>query len=693
LQENSHKRYATAEALAEDLRLFQAGEPIKARPISAAERTYRWCRRRPREAALLALTLSLALALMATVLLYIARLRQDVEDERQQLVQRAVTIGMRSFEDGEAFTGLLWFTEALQLDQGDVERENNHRTRIAAALQQCPRLTRLLVPEERVRGARLSEAGSWMVTASQDRVHVWDVMTEQLAGPELQVDTDVLHATISADGRFLAATCADNTLRIWNRTTDNPYPRSLQGAPVSKVAFAAEGRVLLTRRTDFVVQRWDLTTWQTLPLEGQPQGKLCYSTFSEDGKWIFLVDANRAGQVCDAATGKTLLDSLPLKQDMIDAALSPDGHRVALVDRDNQVRIWELSTGRLVCGPLAHPGAAIHVAFSPQGDRLLTTADDMVRIWQVETGQPLFPALRHDGGVRQARFSPDGRLVISGASDNKACVWEIATGQPLTAPVEHQGSLVYAAFSPDSEHILTIGKDNAARLWELPRTAQNPERDARSGELLDSALRANPGDRQLTDLENRNAVQVVDAATQMPVGPPLRHRSRIEHAEFSPDGRFVLTASDDNTAQVWDAVSGAPLTGPCRHKGTVGYAAFSPDGRRLITASEDHTARVWDALTGEPLTPPLKHRCAVVRAAFDRDGSQALTRGADQTVHTWILTPDDRPVSVLVSLAQLLSGSRVDQKHGILPLDGKTLRATWQRLRSDKSIPMQPPIR
>ena len=63
LEKEPAKRYVTAEALADDLRLFLNGEPIQARPVGAPERLWRWCQRNRRVAALSAAVLLLLVSL------------------------------------------------------------------------------------------------------------------------------------------------------------------------------------------------------------------------------------------------------------------------------------------------------------------------------------------------------------------------------------------------------------------------------------------------------------------------------------------------------------------------------------------------------------------------------------------------------------------------------------------------------
>ena len=71
------------------------------------------------------------------------------------------------------------------------------------------------------------------------------------------------------------------------------------------------------------------------------------------------------------------------------------------------------------------------------------------------------------------------------------------------------------------------------------------------------------------------------------------HRAPVRSAEFSADGKRIVTASEDNTARVWNADgTGEPLVLK-GHDDPVRSATFSPDGSRVLTASQDHTVRIW----------------------------------------------------------------------------------------------------
>ncbi len=113
------------------------------------------------------------------------------------------------------------------------------------------------------------------------------------------------------------------------------------------------------------------------------------------------------------------------------------------------------------------------------------------------------------------------------------------------------------------------------------------------------------------------------------------HSDALYLAEFSPDGRRVLTASADHSARVWSAENGEPLTPRVFHSNEVRHATFDASGRRFATASADGTARVWDATTGEPVTPPLPQDGVVTWVRFRRDGASLATAGNDGVARLW----------------------------------------------------------
>lgn len=88
----------------------------------------------------------------------------------------------------------------------------------------------------------------------------------------------------------------------------------------------------------------------------------------------------------------------------------------------------------------------------------------------------------------------------------------------------------------------------------------------------------------------------------------------------------------DRTARLWPVAPapGEPLS--LEHGSWVTAAQFSGDGRYVVTASYDRTARVWLAQTGQAVTPPLRHGHAVWRASFSPDGRYVLTAGLISTM-------------------------------------------------------------
>lgn len=117
------------------------------------------------------------------------------------------------------------------------------------------------------------------------------------------------------------------------------------------------------------------------------------------------------------------------------------------------------------------------------------------------------------------------------------------------------------------------------------------------------------------------------------------HKGPVTSAEFSPNGRFIITASDDGTARIWNASNGSLVHILIGHTGAVTSAVFSPDGRFIITASDDHTARVWDTTDWSLIHVSIGHTHHIWPARFTSDSKfvniSSGTSSFDRTSQLW----------------------------------------------------------
>jgi WD40 repeat protein len=117
--------------------------------------------------------------------------------------------------------------------------------------------------------------------------------------------------------------------------------------------------------------------------------------------------------------------------------------------------------------------------------------------------------------------------------------------------------------------------------------------------------------------------------------------SPVPDVEFSPSGRWVLTASENHVATIWDADTGEVVTEFLGTPGHLWLGRFSPDGSSVVTAGSDLTARLWvvDPGAAEELytTRPGGDGQA---AAFDPEGDVLFTGGYAGVVRAWDLATD-----------------------------------------------------
>jgi WD40 repeat protein len=114
------------------------------------------------------------------------------------------------------------------------------------------------------------------------------------------------------------------------------------------------------------------------------------------------------------------------------------------------------------------------------------------------------------------------------------------------------------------------------------------------------------------------------------------HQASVWSVSFSPDGKYIATASGDQTARLWD-VTGKLIQEFKGHQNAVGSVNFSPDGKYIATASTDKTARLWD-LTGKLIQEFKGHQDLVSSVNFSPDGKYIATASKDKTARLWDLT-------------------------------------------------------
>jgi hypothetical protein len=115
------------------------------------------------------------------------------------------------------------------------------------------------------------------------------------------------------------------------------------------------------------------------------------------------------------------------------------------------------------------------------------------------------------------------------------------------------------------------------------------------------------------------------------------HTNAVSGIAFRPDSKAFATASDDRRVKFWDAVTRRDLGRPMVHPSGVISVAWSPDGKTVATGAWDNRVRLWDAAAGTEVRVLEGHTAFVQSVAFSPDGRVLASGSYDGTVRLWDL--------------------------------------------------------
>ncbi|HSU56959.1 MAG TPA: WD40 repeat domain-containing serine/threonine-protein kinase [Candidatus Dormibacteraeota bacterium] len=694
LEKAPDRRYSTAEMLAQDLGRWLAGQPIVARPVKSWERVVKWTRRNPVVASLSAAAILIFLAGLGGVLwqwrsakAHALRAEQNAvradanaRESRRRLVRSYVTMGNRLVDDADPFTAMLWFAEALRLEEENLKQQLDHRVRLSTLLRESPRLMQVYNHGAPLTSASFSRDGSKIVTSARDKIIlIWDATSGQrVLGPLHDPALTTRAAFIENDQAILTSAWAGDGARIWDARTGNLRTlfehKGLRWATLSD-----DAKWLLTwGGLDSNLKLWNASTAELLPPVVKHGLVTRMAVWSPDNKRIATASTDHTVILWDRATMKPLFAPFQQEGEVRSLAFNADGSRLFAGNWQESVRVWDTVTGKQAMPPLPHPGLSTSsaLALSPNGKWLATMSlEGTVRIWNADTGKLALPELRHSSSGVQMAFGPESRTLLVGCMDGTAYLWDLSRDVPASVQLKQSRKVYSVSFSPDGRRPLTASSDGTVRLW-----------DATPGALTFSpwseppaaVLDVGDGNRLLTQAPDRS-LQLWDTKNWKPASPRITATNEVAKAWFNglENKLLCLSVQREKTATVaefitWETLAARQLSAmtvkvppnfsvwvspncslvalthsnhlALHRLGTstpawkltfdtdaIRYVAFNPatTGIAVLTRTE---ARVFEMARGKELFPPLKLPAIGMCAAFSPDGKILATACGDEFV-------------------------------------------------------------
>ena len=273
-----------------------------------------------------------------------------------------------------------------------------------------------------------------------------------------------------------------------------------------------------------------------------------------------------------------------------------------------------------------HQGYICDLNFDETGKFLASAAaDQTIRIWNMEYRWEVGCLRGHRGIVSNALFL--GSQVISSSWDYTVRLWDWRSNTESDRLEERQSWILGLALLDNNHQLATLGADQHIALWDLKTKTFMQSWSANGSHILHA-------DGRSPVVVSANEHDLYFWQNQTPISQLSGHLGKITGFQISPNGKFLVSASEDNTIRVW-SVRAQTCDKIYQVEHPIHSLAIFPNKRFFAAGDDQGTLHIWQIGQEQPLTSLSEHDGAIEAIAVSPDSQTIATGGKDKTIKLW----------------------------------------------------------